>query len=134
MTAAQRNELDRRLATLNEDRREGITWAVLMATLELRFLVSRLFELSDGESVFLYGLRLNVDQQRGPGGPRYSRSGDRRYILRTLQFADATIQGRYNSRISVKRIHSACEHCSAVHFAGSSYGAKLSTMAQSYPR
>jgi putative addiction module component (TIGR02574 family) len=36
LTAAQREELDRRLATLDEDRREGITWAVLKTELELR--------------------------------------------------------------------------------------------------
>ncbi len=36
LTAAQREELDRRLATLDEDRREGITWATLRAELEQR--------------------------------------------------------------------------------------------------
>jgi putative addiction module component (TIGR02574 family) len=36
LTAAQRGELDRRLATLDEDRREGITWAALKTELELR--------------------------------------------------------------------------------------------------
>ena len=36
LTAAQRGELDRRLATLDEDRREGITWAALKSELELR--------------------------------------------------------------------------------------------------
>lgn len=36
VTAAQRAELDRRLATLDQDRREGITWAVLKAELEQR--------------------------------------------------------------------------------------------------
>ncbi|MGB6688431.1 MAG: addiction module protein [Terracidiphilus sp.] len=36
LTAAQREELDRRLATLDEDRREGITWEALKAELEQR--------------------------------------------------------------------------------------------------
>ena len=36
LTAAQRAELDRRLATLDQDRREGITWAALKAELEQR--------------------------------------------------------------------------------------------------
>jgi putative addiction module component (TIGR02574 family) len=36
LTAAQRGELDRRLATLDQDRREGITWASLKAELEQR--------------------------------------------------------------------------------------------------
>ena len=36
LTAAQRGELDRRLATLDEDRRESITWAALKTELELR--------------------------------------------------------------------------------------------------
>jgi putative addiction module component (TIGR02574 family) len=36
LTAAQRGELDRRLATLDEDRREGVTWAALKNELELR--------------------------------------------------------------------------------------------------
>jgi putative addiction module component (TIGR02574 family) len=36
LTAAQRGELDRRLATLDEDRREGVTWAALKTELELR--------------------------------------------------------------------------------------------------
>jgi len=36
LTAAQRAELDTRLATLDQDRREGITWAALKAELELR--------------------------------------------------------------------------------------------------
>jgi putative addiction module component (TIGR02574 family) len=36
LTLAQRAELDRRLATLDEDRREGITWAALKAELEQR--------------------------------------------------------------------------------------------------
>ena len=36
LTAAQRAELDRRLETLYEDRREGITWAALKAELEQR--------------------------------------------------------------------------------------------------
>jgi putative addiction module component (TIGR02574 family) len=35
-TATQQAELDRRLATLNQDRSEGITWASLKAELELR--------------------------------------------------------------------------------------------------
>jgi len=36
LTAAQRVELDSRLATLDQDRREGITWATLKAELESR--------------------------------------------------------------------------------------------------
>jgi putative addiction module component (TIGR02574 family) len=36
LTAAQRDELDRRLATLDTDRREGITWAILKAELQQR--------------------------------------------------------------------------------------------------
>jgi putative addiction module component (TIGR02574 family) len=36
LTAAQQAELDSRLATLDQDRREGITWAALKAELELR--------------------------------------------------------------------------------------------------
>ncbi len=36
LTAAQQAELDRRLATLDQDRREGITWAALKAELEKR--------------------------------------------------------------------------------------------------
>jgi putative addiction module component (TIGR02574 family) len=36
LTAAQQAELDRRLATLDRDRREGITWAALKTELELR--------------------------------------------------------------------------------------------------
>jgi putative addiction module component (TIGR02574 family) len=36
LTAAQRAELDRRLASLDQDRREGITWATLKAELEQR--------------------------------------------------------------------------------------------------
>jgi putative addiction module component (TIGR02574 family) len=36
LTVAQRDELDRRLATLDTDRREGITWAILKAELEQR--------------------------------------------------------------------------------------------------
>jgi putative addiction module component (TIGR02574 family) len=36
LTAAQRRELDRRLRTPDEDRREGITWAALKAELEQR--------------------------------------------------------------------------------------------------
>jgi putative addiction module component (TIGR02574 family) len=36
LTAAQQGELDSRLATLDQDRREGITWATLKTKLELR--------------------------------------------------------------------------------------------------
>jgi putative addiction module component (TIGR02574 family) len=36
LTAAQRAELDRRLETLDQDRREGITWTALKAELEQR--------------------------------------------------------------------------------------------------
>lgn len=36
LTAAQQAELDRRLATLDEDRREGISWTDLKAELERR--------------------------------------------------------------------------------------------------
>ena len=36
LTAAQQAELDRRLETLDQDRREGITWAALKAELEQR--------------------------------------------------------------------------------------------------
>ena len=36
LTAAQRAELDSRLATLDQDRREGITWAALKAELGQR--------------------------------------------------------------------------------------------------
>ena len=36
LTAAQREELDRRLASLDQDSREGITWAALKAELEQR--------------------------------------------------------------------------------------------------
>jgi putative addiction module component (TIGR02574 family) len=36
LTAAQQAELERRLATLDQDRREGITWAALKAELEQR--------------------------------------------------------------------------------------------------
>jgi putative addiction module component (TIGR02574 family) len=36
LTAAQQAELDSRLATLDEDRREGITWAALKTELEQR--------------------------------------------------------------------------------------------------
>ncbi len=36
LTAAQGEELDRRLATLETDRREGVTWEVLKAELEGR--------------------------------------------------------------------------------------------------
>jgi putative addiction module component (TIGR02574 family) len=36
LTAAQQTELDRRLETLNQDRREGITWAALKAELDRR--------------------------------------------------------------------------------------------------
>jgi putative addiction module component (TIGR02574 family) len=38
LTPAQQAELDRRLATLDRDRREGITWAALKAELEQRCL------------------------------------------------------------------------------------------------
>ena len=36
LTAEQRTELDSRLATLDQDRREGITWAALKTELEQR--------------------------------------------------------------------------------------------------
>jgi putative addiction module component (TIGR02574 family) len=36
LTAAQRGELDSRLATLDQDRHEGITWSALRASLEQR--------------------------------------------------------------------------------------------------
>jgi putative addiction module component (TIGR02574 family) len=36
LTAGQRVELDRRLATLDQDRREGVTWAALKTELEQR--------------------------------------------------------------------------------------------------
>jgi putative addiction module component (TIGR02574 family) len=36
LTAAQQAELDQRLATLDQDRRAGITWAALKAELEQR--------------------------------------------------------------------------------------------------
>jgi putative addiction module component (TIGR02574 family) len=36
LTAAQRAELDHRLATLDEDRGNGITWSALKAELEQR--------------------------------------------------------------------------------------------------
>ncbi len=36
LSAAQRDELDRRLETLDSDRREGITWDAMKAELELR--------------------------------------------------------------------------------------------------
>ena len=36
LTAAQQAELDHRLATLDQDRREGITWTALKAELEQR--------------------------------------------------------------------------------------------------
>ena len=36
LTAAQQAELDSRLATLDQDRREGITWADLKSELEQR--------------------------------------------------------------------------------------------------
>jgi putative addiction module component (TIGR02574 family) len=36
VTAAQQAELDRRLATLDQDRRDGITWAALKTELEQR--------------------------------------------------------------------------------------------------
>jgi putative addiction module component (TIGR02574 family) len=36
LSAAQQAELDSRLATLDQDRREGITWAALKSELEQR--------------------------------------------------------------------------------------------------
>jgi putative addiction module component (TIGR02574 family) len=36
LTASQQTELDRRLGTHDQDRREGITWAALKAELEQR--------------------------------------------------------------------------------------------------
>jgi len=36
LTAAQRTEFDRRLLSLDEDRREGITWEALKTKLEQR--------------------------------------------------------------------------------------------------
>ena len=36
LTVAQQTELDRRLESLNQDRREGVTWAELKAVLEQR--------------------------------------------------------------------------------------------------
>jgi putative addiction module component (TIGR02574 family) len=36
LTAAQRTELDRRLASLDQDRREGMTWEALKTELERR--------------------------------------------------------------------------------------------------
>ncbi len=36
LTAAQQAELDRRLETLDQDRREGITWAALKTELDRR--------------------------------------------------------------------------------------------------
>jgi putative addiction module component (TIGR02574 family) len=36
LTAAQQEELDRRLASLDRDRRQGISWAALKAELERR--------------------------------------------------------------------------------------------------
>jgi putative addiction module component (TIGR02574 family) len=36
LTAAQQGELDRRLLTLDEDRRKGVTWTALKTELELR--------------------------------------------------------------------------------------------------
>ena len=36
LTAAQRAELDNRLASLDEDRREGVAWTTLKAELEQR--------------------------------------------------------------------------------------------------
>jgi len=36
LTAAQRAELDSRLATLDQDRRDGITWSALKSELEPR--------------------------------------------------------------------------------------------------
>jgi putative addiction module component (TIGR02574 family) len=37
LTSAQQSELERRLATLDQDRQNGVTWAVLKAKLEQRF-------------------------------------------------------------------------------------------------
>jgi putative addiction module component (TIGR02574 family) len=37
VTAAQQAELDRRLVSLDQDRREGITWEALKTELERRF-------------------------------------------------------------------------------------------------
>jgi putative addiction module component (TIGR02574 family) len=37
LTAAQQEELDSRLRTLDEDRREGITWSALKTELELNY-------------------------------------------------------------------------------------------------
>ncbi len=36
LTAAQQNELDHRLATIDQDRQEGITWEALKSELEQR--------------------------------------------------------------------------------------------------
>ncbi|HEY1809069.1 MAG TPA: addiction module protein [Acidobacteriaceae bacterium] len=36
LTATQQAEIDRRIASLDQDRREGITWAALKAELEQR--------------------------------------------------------------------------------------------------
>jgi putative addiction module component (TIGR02574 family) len=36
LTSAQEAELERRLSSLEEDRRDGVTWAFLKAELELR--------------------------------------------------------------------------------------------------
>ena len=36
LTSAQQTQLDKRLETLDQDRREGITWAALKAELEQR--------------------------------------------------------------------------------------------------
>ncbi len=36
LTSAQEGELERRLASLDEDRRDGVTWASLKAELEQR--------------------------------------------------------------------------------------------------
>ena len=36
LTVTQRTELDRRLASLDQDRREGVTWAALKAELQQR--------------------------------------------------------------------------------------------------
>ena len=38
LSDAQRDELDRRLATLETDRREGVTWEAMKAELERRCL------------------------------------------------------------------------------------------------
>jgi len=37
LTSAQQSELERRLDTLDQDRQNGVTWAVLKAKLEQRY-------------------------------------------------------------------------------------------------